>query len=93
MGEGVYGFHVIDLSPSLMEISLGVVEFKKMPRPGDWVEIELENEVYAYRVVQLVHNLVADETGSVGEDVLYVAGSRKSADARLELYKAFQARN
>jgi hypothetical protein len=87
----LYKFHVIDLSSSIMEKSLGVVEFKKMPRPGDWMEIELGNETCLYTVAQIVHELVPDETGLVGEDTLYVAEPRDSADARFELYEKCRA--
>jgi hypothetical protein len=75
-----------------MERSLGVLEFKKMPRPGDWAEIETDEGVYMYEVVGFVHELVPDETGFVGEDTLYVAGPRDSTAARFELYEKHKNR-
>lgn len=86
----MYKFHVIDLSPSTMESSLGVLTFGKMPRPGDWMEIEVEGTILLYDVVRIVHELVPDETGYVAEDTLYVASPRDSGNARFELYQTFR---
>jgi hypothetical protein len=75
-----------------MEKSLGVVEFKKEPRPGDWMEIEVDGAACLYSVVQIVHELVPDETGFVGEDTLYVADPRDGGVARFELYERHKGR-
>jgi hypothetical protein len=75
-----------------MEKSLGVLEFKKMPRPGDRMEVEIDGSSCFYSVVQIVHELVPDETGVVGEDTLYVADPRDSSAARFELYEKYRIR-
>jgi hypothetical protein len=73
-----------------MESSLGIMTFKKMPRSGDWLEIESEDALYMFAVIRVVHKLVPDETGYVEEDVLYIAEPRESTRAQLELYDTFR---
>lgn len=86
-------FHVIDLSPPVMEKSLGVMTFKHIPRPGEWIEIETDGAVRIYKIVQIVHELVPDEIDHLGEDTLYIAEPRESGEARFGLYETYRGSN